>query len=324
MSRYSFDPQFGDVIRRAGIDLGQLLRQCGLPEGLFGRRDILLTRTEYFRLVEALGSMERDMPQLAERIALDGRIETLSPPVFAAYCSDNGMTFLRRLAHYKQLVGPVKIRIGQDSDGVRVTVTSDNDREPLPAFFAKLELMFIVGVLRRATQVHVRPVRSTPASVMLSRGDLVLPFVSRNDAMWQYFEPELRRRLSEMEDEDTVVARVRSALVEMLPAGRATADGVAARLRMGKRTLQRKLAEENTTFQQQLRLTRLLLTKNYLRNGNRSNDDIAFLLGYEDTSSFLRAFSAWTGQHIAEYRKDQATGLPSAPLDDGENPSRKH
>ena len=33
------------------------------------------------------------------------------------------------------------------------------------------------------------------------------------------------------------------------------------------------------------------------------NDDIAFLLGYEDTTSFLRAFSTWTGQTVTEYKK---------------------
>lgn len=35
----------------------------------------------------------------------------------------------------------------------------------------------------------------------------------------------------------------------------------------------------------------------------RASDDIAFLLGYEDTSSFLRAFNVWTGMSITEYKK---------------------
>lgn len=307
MSRYSFDRKFADVFRRAGIDLGDLLRRSQLPEDLFGRCDILLTRTEYFRLVETLGRMEKDIPGLAERIAVDGRIETFAPPIFAAYCSDNGMTFLERLAHYKKLVGPVKLRLGKHGDAespaaITITVASDDDHEPLPAFFARLELLFIVGVISKATETDITPLSSKPTSIVLSTDDLQRPFVSRNDDMWQYFEPELRRRLSEMEVDDSMAARVRSALVELLPAGKTTVDDVASKLCMSKRTLQRKLSDEKTTFQQQLNNTRLLLAKNYLRNSERSSDDIAFLLGYEDTSSFLRAFSTWTGQTITDYR----------------------
>ena len=95
----------------------------------------------------------------------------------------------------------------------------------------------------------------------------------------------------------------RSALVELLPAGKTTVDDVAGKLCMSRRTLQRKLTDEHTTFQQQLNSTRLLLAQNYLRDSDRTNDDIAFLLGYEDTTSFLRAFSAWTGQTVSGCRK---------------------
>jgi len=95
---------------------------------------------------------------------------------------------------------------------------------------------------------------------------------------------------------------VRSALIELLPAGKTTIEDVASVLCMSRRTLQRKLSEENTTFQQQLNATRLLLAKNYLANGHRSSDDIASLLGYEDTTSFLRAFNTWTGMTVSEYK----------------------
>ena len=128
--------------------------------------------------------------------------------------------------------------------------------------------------------------------------------MSRNDAMWQYIEPELRRRLSEMEIDDSMAARVRSALVELLPAGKTTVDDVAQKLYMSRRTLQRKLTDERTTFQQQLNSTRLLLAQNYLCDSERTNDDIAFLIGYEDTTSFLRAFNTWTGQGVSEYRRN--------------------
>ncbi len=65
-----------------------------------------------------------------------------------------------------------------------------------------------------------------------------------------------------------------------------------------KRSLQRKLQEENTSFQKQLNHTRELLTRYYVGNTTMRAEDIAYLLGYQDASSFLRAFSVWTGTTI--------------------------
>ena len=106
-----------------------------------------------------------------------------------------------------------------------------------------------------------------------------------------------------MEKDDTFAAKVRSALTELLPGGGGTADGVAEKLGISKRTLQRKLTEEDTSFQKQLNGVRELLAKHYIKNTDMSTDDISFLLGYQELNSFLRAFSSWTGISVSEYKK---------------------
>lgn len=97
---------------------------------------------------------------------------------------------------------------------------------------------------------------------------------------------------------------MRSALVELLPGGDCSIDDVCRMLGMSRRTLQRKLKEENTSFQQQLNHTRELLTKNYLKNTKLSSEDIAYLLCYQDLNSFYRAFSIWTGKSVTEYKAE--------------------
>lgn len=120
--------------------------------------------------------------------------------------------------------------------------------------------------------------------------------------MWSFFEPELNRRLSMMDTDDSYAARVRSALMELLPSGECAIEDVAAKLGYSKRSLQRKLQEENTNFQKQLNHTRELLAKYYVGSTDMRAEDIAYLLGYQDTSSFLRAFAVWTGQTVHEAR----------------------
>ena len=96
-----------------------------------------------------------------------------------------------------------------------------------------------------------------------------------------------------METDDSCTARVRSALMELLPAGECSIDDAARKLGVSRRSLQRRL----------LNHTRELLAKAYLANTDMTGEDIAFLQGYQEVGPFHRAFSVWTGQKIGAYKK---------------------
>lgn len=139
--------------------------------------------------------------------------------------------------------------------------------------------------------------------IVFQDSDLEIPFISYNESMWEYFEPELSRRLAELDIDESTNARVRSALTELIPGGACAIEDVAAKIGMSKRTLQRKLSEEQTTFQKQLNNTREMLALHYIRNTDISTNEIAYLLGYQELNSFLRAFAVWTGMSVTEYKK---------------------
>ena len=40
-----------------------------------------------------------------------------------------------------------------------------------------------------------------------------------------------------------------------------------------------------------------------IKNSDMLSDDIAYLLGYQDLNSFVRAFHIWTSMTISEYKK---------------------
>jgi AraC-like DNA-binding protein len=46
-----------------------------------------------------------------------------------------------------------------------------------------------------------------------------------------------------------------------------------------------------------------MLAKNYLLNTQMTTDEIAFLLAYQETNSFQRAFSIWTGKTVQQFRQ---------------------
>ena len=78
-------------------------------------------------------------------------------------------------------------------------------------------------------------------------------------------------------------------------------DDVAANFNLGARTLQRKLKNEGATFMEITEEVRKTLAIKYLNNGDHQVKEIAYALGYQDPSGFVRAFKRWTGKKPGHY-----------------------
>ena len=120
--------------------------------------------------------------------------------------------------------------------------------------------------------------------------------------MWAFFESGLNKRLHELDAETSISQRVKSALLEMLPAGESSIEETAGKLAMSKRSLQRRLHGESSNYQAILNETRKGLAIHYLKRSEMPPGEISFLLGFQDSNSFLRAFKTWTGATPGEYR----------------------
>ncbi len=103
-------------------------------------------------------------------------------------------------------------------------------------------------------------------------------------------------------DRKEIVNRVRGLIIEELASGRLSKQGVAEKMHMSARSLQLKLAEKNTTFQETLDDTRRKLASSYIEQSHLAITEIAYLLGFSDASNFTRAFRRWHGISPREYR----------------------
>ena len=231
-----------------GFSLDEVLKKAALPEDLFARQTPSLTAEEYFRFMEAIDALSPDEQTPVHLAASDG-IEAFLPPIFAAYCSRNALVCLKRLAQYKPLTGALLYQVEETETEISVEILSADPELELPEILIGIEFAFLVGLIRKATKEPVTPLSATvkrpmknraladfigkPVTVgsknrlVFSKEDALVPFISRNESMWEFFEPELKRRLSMMETDDSYAARVRSALMELLPSGECTVDDVA-------------------------------------------------------------------------------------------------
>ena len=309
MNRYILDGRYKYLLQYHGINVEEVLKKAQLPGDALNHRTPTMTEEGYYRFMTAIGDLSDD-DALPIKLSCTNKIEAFSPPIFASYCAKNGEMCIERLARYKRLIGPMRFIITKDDDTLTVEIIGDSEELTQPTCLVSCEFSFLINIIRRATKEEINavgtemiePPNGTAISDFL--GCPQKPFISYDEGMWSYFEPELNKRLAELDVDDSTSARVRAALGEMLPGGMCSIEDVAARLGLSRRTLQRKLSEENTTFQKQLNSTRETLAIHYIKNTDMTSNDIAFLLGYQELNSFLRAFTIWTGKTITDYRRD--------------------
>lgn len=153
-----------------------------------------------------------------------------------------------------------------------------------------------------------RVIQGTPrGSMTFERTLLDRSMSSANEDMRAYFDAELQRREREHEATPLVLRDLRRVLTAHLLEGMPSIAAAAKALSVSTRTLQRKLANEQTNFAEVLDSLRHDLALVYIMNPRHSATDVAFLLGYSEASPFYRAFKRWTGNTPEEYRNPQGS-----------------
>ncbi|WP_372876189.1 AraC family transcriptional regulator [Pseudomonas sp.] len=122
-----------------------------------------------------------------------------------------------------------------------------------------------------------------------------------NPELAELNEAVLERNLAQLQAA-TWAQKVRACLTAQLPDGEPSAERVAQSLHLSLRSLQRHLADEQCSYEGLLADTRHNLALQHMRDPRCSISEIAYLLGFADTSSFSRAFKRWTGQTPSHYR----------------------
>lgn len=302
----------------------RILKRAGLPSGALGNEGKGATADAIYGLWEAAVA-EADVPTLPLLLGKTAARGAFIPAVFSFACSRDIKSGLERLALFKPLVGPIVFTVDSKPGGLSLVITSSDEDAPMPASFACMECVYFVELCRVLTAEHIVPKsislpgnpkdwayleeffgipvkKGRQASLMLSPEDARRPLLSADPETLIGIEKELQRQLHKINHSRTMEGRVKDAILELLPSGKATADAVSDYLNVSKRTLYRYLQEENTTFQSILDATRYELSFHYLSKGDISVEEISYLLAFRAPNSFYRAFRGWTGMTPAEVR----------------------
>lgn len=147
-------------------------------------------------------------------------------------------------------------------------------------------------------------------SLLCRREDLVRPLPTTNPGVALASDNLVADYLARLDRAD-VVAQVKRELLGHLPSGAPTQGVVARAVGLSARTLHRRLAQAGTSFEKLLDETRRELGAEYVRRADYSVSEIAYLLGFAETSSFNRAFRRWTGKSPSEFRRVAPSPAPA-------------
>jgi AraC-like DNA-binding protein len=143
--------------------------------------------------------------------------------------------------------------------------------------------------------------------LLMARGDLDRPMHGADPALAALLGRQLDKLLVSLPEDASVSARARVLVKDDLPSGSVSVDRVARQLAMSVRTLARRLEAEGTSFRHLLDSVRRELAVAHLGDPQMDLAEIAFLLGFSESSAFHRSFKRWTGRTPLEFRR-QAFG----------------
>jgi AraC-like DNA-binding protein len=295
------------IAARAGIDPDRLGPEARVPRPALNRLWQLA--------VEATGD-----PAFGLEAARHTAQTTFHALGYAILASATLKDAFERMIRYRRLVGDVlALRLVDAGDRYRFEIDVSADPE-VP--FQAVDAIAAICV-RQARGLH-RPRRCEPLlvtfarpaprdvepyrrvfrapvrfaapvnAVEYARADVEDPLPAGNAELARGNEEVLVRYLARLE-RARVASRVQQAVLEALPDGAPAKGSIARKLGMSARNLQRQLAEEGTSFKELLNDARADLARTYVTERRLSVTEIAFLLGFADTSAFSRAFKRWTG-----------------------------
>ncbi|GMV03916.1 MAG: AraC family transcriptional regulator [Gemmatimonadota bacterium] len=141
------------------------------------------------------------------------------------------------------------------------------------------------------------------SQVVFAERDLGRAIPRGDESLAGYLSAQADALLRSLVGGTTTRDRVRAVVWNALSGGKPTLDHVAEALGLAPRTLQRRLAEEGTSVHKEIEDVQKSVALAVLRDRHLPVEEVAFLLGYEEPSTFFRAFKRWTGTTPQQYRR---------------------
>lgn len=316
-----------NTLETCGFDPEDVARKAGLDRKLLSNPDARIKIKDMSRLWKIAVEMTGD-ESLGLRAAENIRPTTFHALGFAIMVSSSLMDAFERLKRFYHIVSDsVEVRFEHGKDTMSFCF-NPYDHMPQPSDEAfDMAMASIVSFARLLTNSKLNPVQvdlrrknpvnpvafislfRSPVSFCADSNRIVFKIKDTKKPL-AAANAEIARRNDQIVvdylarfDKDRMSHKVHVKLIDLLPQGEPSFDKLARSMGLSTRSLHRYLQKENVVYREILNDIRKNLAAQYLKQPNLSIIEVAFQLGYSDSSNFTRAFKRWFGVSPKEYRK---------------------
>ena len=319
------------LIERHDLAPEPLFRAAGIDPGIIHDPHAHIARSKSDALMRALAERIDD-PAFGLKAAQCWHPSNLGTLGYAWLSSSSLHTGLKRLVRYWHIViADVAVRLEETPESVEFVHTPPELDSAPDGIRGDIVMAIIYDMCRtncgqrfspgRVAFRHPTPVDAGPYEklfgcpvsfgsdanrLLIGRGEADHPLPTGNRDVAAAHDRILVEQLARL-DKRNVIARFRASLLERMTSGEVSEEDIASDLHMSRRSLQRRLAEADASYQSLVDDTRRDMALRYIQDPTNSATDITFLLGYSQQSVFTRAFRRWTGMSPSEYRSSKSS-----------------
>lgn len=326
-----------DYAETRGIPRARMFEAVGLVEADLSDQDARVALATYREIIEVAKRGTGDGAFVLNH-AIDTELSDMSVVGLIVHSSASMADAMTELNRYARLMVEVDVMEG----GERFTVQPDEsgvwivDNRPDPnafpelseAAFARFESEFRREFpdrpFARAVEVtHDAPayaeayerILRCPVTFGATRNALCIApewltqeFDAHSGYVFGIFAEKADALLAELEASDSLIARIEGWALPNLHRGALDAETAARDMGMSRQTLYRRLKDEGETFAGVLDGLRFRMAREYLAARKVSVNETAYLVGFSEASSFVRAFKRWSGQTPSAFRATPERG----------------
>ena len=325
---------YPSLVTELGGDAAGLLRAAGIRDPDAGNYDAFIPYRAAIQAIES-AAQTTGTPEFGRRLAQRQGIEILGPVGVAARTAATVADALRIFGTYMAAYSPaITIRVLPLADPQRSLLAVEFllDSPPPHPQTTELSLGVSLRVFRLLMGADYTPLKvHLPHDPLTPKADYVryfgcTPEFASRAAGFTVRTADLGRPLHRDDVAHRavvdylngitprgagIVESVRTIVRQLLPTGAATLEVVADQFSLHPKTLQRRLAEEDTTFAALVDQVRKDAAERYLRNTAISLTHLARELGYAEQSVLTRSCKRWFGAGPAAYRNRTRTPAPA-------------
>lgn len=307
----------------------KMLQQAGIDPELMLQEGARVTGKQYTRLMQIIwNTMQDEYMGFATSKSKPGTFATMC--YLTIHCNTLESVLKRSFAFYNLFEKPVSMRLNQVGEQAHLSIIFE---EPLddPFHFLQESLLVIwhrlscwlTGkriVLDKVSFDYPEPPHieeykhlfhcplsfNQPNTTLVFNARHLQDSIIRDEQeLKEFLKSSPANLLGKPDDQNSYTGQIRQQIGRDLRGELPDFESVSSELNLSPQTLRRRLKEENTSYQEIKDNIRRDQAIYHLSRKDFSINEIAYLVGFTEPSTFHRAFKKWTGLTPGAYRQGE-------------------